>query len=121
MHRFRYFDNNIICSRQSCLHECNCRLVFTSSTTLSTQTVRIRFSIRINISITSVYNQIITATGSYIISSTVTTLNIQTSVGHMVSLVVRQKSNGVKGTNKQILRHLRTLVDKKMTKKTQIR
>jgi hypothetical protein len=57
-----------------------------------------------------IYDQIITDPGSDIMSAAVTTLNKWLSVEHLVSLVVRHESNGVEGTNKQILRHLRTLV-----------
>jgi hypothetical protein len=57
-----------------------------------------------------IYDQIITDPGSGIISDAVTTPNKWLSVEHLVSLVGRHESNGVEGTNKQILRHLRTLV-----------
>jgi hypothetical protein len=57
-----------------------------------------------------IYDQIITDPGSDIMSAAVTTLNKWLSVEHLVSLVGRHESNGVEGTNKQILRHLRTLV-----------
>jgi hypothetical protein len=43
-------------------------------------------------------------------SDAVTTLNKWLGVKHLVSLVNRHESNGVEGTNKQIHRHMRTLV-----------
>ena len=57
-----------------------------------------------------IYDEIITDPGSDILSDAVTTLNKWLGIKHVISLVGRHQSNGVEGTNKQILRHLRTLV-----------
>ena len=47
--------------------------------------------------------------GSDFMSEVVAQLNSWFGIRHVVSLVDRHESNGVEGTNKQILRHLRTL------------
>ena len=65
-----------------------------------------------------VYDQIITDPGSDILSQVVTQLNQWMGVEQLISLVGRHESNGVEGTNKQILRHIRTLVaDERCIKK----
>ena len=65
-----------------------------------------------------VYDQIITDPGSDIMSQVVTQLNQWMGVVHLISLVGRHESKGVEGTNKQILRHIRTLVaDERCIKK----
>ena len=48
--------------------------------------------------------------GSDLMSEVVAQLNKWLGVKHVVSLVERHESNGVEGSNKQILRHMRTLV-----------
>ncbi len=48
--------------------------------------------------------------GSDLMSETVEHLNKWLGIRHKVSLVDRHQSNGVEGTNKQILKHLRSLV-----------
>ena len=56
--------------------------------------------------------------GSDIMSDVVKQLNAWFGIKHVVSLVDRHESNGVEGTNKQILRHLKTLVhDERIVKK----
>ena len=57
-----------------------------------------------------IYDEIITDPLSDILSDAVITLNKWLGIRHVISLVGRHQSNGVEGTNKQILRHLRTLV-----------
>ena len=47
--------------------------------------------------------------GSDIMSEVVSQLNKWFGIRHVVSLVDRHESNGVKGSNKQILRHLKAL------------
>ena len=56
------------------------------------------------------YDQIITDPGSDIMGKAVTQLNAWLGLEHLVSVVGRHESNGVEGTNKQIIRHIRTLV-----------
>jgi hypothetical protein len=53
------------------------------------------------------YDQIITDPGSDIMGKAVTQLNAWLGLEHLVSVVGRHESNGVEGTNKQIIRHLR--------------
>jgi len=48
--------------------------------------------------------------GSDLMSEMVQQLNRWLGIKHVVSLVDRHESNGVEGTNKQLLRHLKTLV-----------
>ncbi len=48
--------------------------------------------------------------GSDLMSEAVKQLNLWLGIRHKVSLVDRHQSNGVEGSNKQILRHLRALV-----------
>jgi len=57
-----------------------------------------------------VFDEIISDPGSAIMADVVTQLNAWLGVKHKVSLVDRHESNGVEGTNKKILGHLRTLV-----------
>ena len=56
------------------------------------------------------FDHLISDPGSEILSDTVTQLNKWLGVAQKVSLVDRHESNGVEGTNKQCLRHLRALV-----------
>jgi len=56
--------------------------------------------------------------GSDLMSEVVAQLNDWLGIRHVVSLVDRHESNGVEGTNKQILRHLRALChDKRLEKR----
>jgi len=57
-----------------------------------------------------VFDEVWTDPGSNILSDVVEQLNKWLQVKHVVSLVDRHESNGVEGSNKQILRHVRTLV-----------
>jgi len=57
-----------------------------------------------------VFDEVYTDPGSNILSEVVEQLNKWLQVKHVVSLVDRHESNGVEGTNKQILRHVRTIV-----------
>ena len=56
------------------------------------------------------YDEIISDPGSDFMSQMVASLNAWFGIRHKVSLVDRHESNGVEGTNKQLLRHLRALV-----------
>jgi hypothetical protein len=56
------------------------------------------------------FDELITDPGSDFMSDVVKQLNEWFGIKHKVSLVDRHESNGVEGTNKQLLRHLRTLV-----------
>ena len=47
---------------------------------------------------------------SDLMSETIEQLNIWLGIRHVVSLVDRHESNGVEGSNKRLLRHLKTLV-----------
>jgi len=56
--------------------------------------------------------------GSDLMSEVISHLNEWFGIRHVVSLVDRHESNGVEGSNKQILRHLRTLChDKRLEKR----
>jgi len=56
--------------------------------------------------------------GSDLMSEVIIHLNEWFGIRHVVSLVDRHESNGVEGTNKQILRHLRTLChDKRLERR----
>ena len=57
-----------------------------------------------------VFDELWSDPGSDLMSDTLKQLNSYLGIKHVVSLVDRHQSNGVEGTNKQILRHLRTLV-----------
>ena len=56
------------------------------------------------------FDEIISDPGSALMGNTIKWLNNIFGVTHSVSLIGRHESNGVEGTNKQILRHLTTLV-----------
>ena len=56
------------------------------------------------------FDEIASDPGSALMGSIVQRLNALFGVTHKVSLVGRHESNGVEGTNKQIIRHLTTLV-----------
>jgi hypothetical protein len=56
------------------------------------------------------YDEVISDPGSDFMSQMVASLNSWFGIRHKVSLVDRHESNGVEGTNKQLLRHLRALV-----------
>ena len=65
-----------------------------------------------------VFDELWSDPGSDLMSETVKQLNLYMGIKHVVSLVDRHQSNGVEGPNKQILRHLRTLVyDTRMIKR----
>ena len=57
-----------------------------------------------------VYDEVWSDSGSNILSDTVEQLNKWLQVSHVVALVDRHQTCGVEGSNKQILRHLRTIV-----------
>ena len=57
-----------------------------------------------------VFEEIWSDPGSDMMSQVVLQLNTWLGIKHVVSLVDRHESNGVEGTNKQLLRHLKTLV-----------
>jgi len=57
-----------------------------------------------------VFEEVWTDPGSDMMSDMVQQLNQWLGIKHVVSLVDRHESNGVEGTNKQLLRHLKTLV-----------
>ena len=64
------------------------------------------------------YDEIWSDPGSDLMSNVVELLHKWLGVKHVISLVDRHESNGVEGTNKQILRHLKTLVhDERVVKK----
>ena len=64
-----------------------------------------------------VFDELWSDPGSDLMSDVVKQLNKWLGIKHVVSLVERHESNGVEGSNKQILRHLRTIVhDKRITK-----
>jgi hypothetical protein len=56
------------------------------------------------------FDSIMSDPGSDLMSQVVAQLNKYLGIRHTVSLVDRHESNGVEGTNKQILRHLKALV-----------
>ncbi|KAG9292464.1 hypothetical protein G9A89_000462 [Geosiphon pyriformis] len=56
------------------------------------------------------YDSIMTDPGSEFMNEVMTHLTRWLGVTHKVSLVERHESNGVEGTNKQVLRHLKALV-----------
>ncbi len=62
------------------------------------------------ISIYGLFDVLYSDPGSDIMSETVEHLNKWLGIRHKVSIVDRHQSNGVEGTNKQILKHLRALV-----------
>ena len=57
-----------------------------------------------------VFDELWSDPGSDLMSDTLKQLNLYLGIKHVVSLVDRHQSNGVEGPNKQVLRHLRTLV-----------
>ena len=57
-----------------------------------------------------VFDEVWSDAGSNILNEVVEQLNKWLQVKHVVALVDRHETNGVEGSNKQILRHLRTLV-----------
>ena len=57
-----------------------------------------------------IFDELWSDPGSDLMSDTVKQLNSYLGIRHVVSLVDRHESNGVEGPNKQLLRHLRTLV-----------
>ena len=57
-----------------------------------------------------VYDEVWSDSGSNILSDVVEQLNKWLQVSHVVALVDRHQTCGVEGSNKQILRHLRTIV-----------
>ena len=57
-----------------------------------------------------VFEEIWSDPGSDMMSQVVLQLNTWLGIKHVVSLVDRHESNGVEGTTKQLLRHLKTLV-----------
>ena len=57
-----------------------------------------------------IFDELWSDPGSDLMSDTVKQLNTYLGIRHVVSLVDRHESNGVEGPNKQLLRHLRTLV-----------
>ena len=57
-----------------------------------------------------VFDEVWTDSGSNILSDVVKQLNEWLQVRHVVALVDRHETNGVEGSNKQIVRHLQTLV-----------
>ena len=65
-----------------------------------------------------VFEEVWSDPGSDLMSEMVQQLNKWLGIKHVVSLVDRHESNGVEGTNKQLLRHLKTLVhDERVIKK----
>ena len=56
------------------------------------------------------FEQLASDPGSAFMSEVIRQLNRWLSIAHKVSLVGRHESNGTEGSNKQFLRHLRTLV-----------
>ena len=64
------------------------------------------------------YDEVWSDPGVFFMSQAVEQLMCWLGVRHVVSLVDRHESNGVEGRNKQILRHLKTLVhDERMVKR----
>ena len=57
-----------------------------------------------------VFEEVWSDPGSDMMAEMVRQLNTWLGIRHVVSLVDRHESNGVEGTNKQLLRHLKTLV-----------
>ena len=57
-----------------------------------------------------IFDELWSDPGSDLMSEAVKQLNAYLGIRHVVSLVDRHESNGVEGPNKQLLRHLRTLV-----------
>jgi len=65
-----------------------------------------------------VFEEVWSDPGSDMMSDMVKQLNAYLGIKHVVSLVDRHESNGVEGSNKQLLRHLKTLVhDERVVKK----
>ena len=65
-----------------------------------------------------VFEEVWSDPGSDLMSDMVQQLNKWLGIKHVVSLVDRHESNGVEGSNKQLLRHLRTLVhDERVVKR----
>ena len=65
-----------------------------------------------------VFDELWSDPGSDLMSKAVKQLNAYLGIKHVVSLVDRHESNGVEGPNKQLLRHLRTLVyDERMIRR----
>ena len=65
-----------------------------------------------------VFEEVWSDPGSDMMSEMVRQLNQWLGIKHVVSLVDRHESNGVEGSNKQLLRHLKTLVhDERLVKK----
>ena len=63
-----------------------------------------------------VFGTILTDPGSDFKSEVITHLTRWFGMQHVFSLVDRHESNGVEGSNKQILRHVRVLVEEERTK-----
>lgn len=63
-----------------------------------------------------VFHELYSDPGSDMLSDVVKQLNAWLGVEHRVSLVDRHESNGVEGTNKQLLRHLTVLVNEERLK-----
>ena len=61
-------------------------------------------------SLYGLFDTIMTDPGADLMSNVIKKLNEYYGIKHVVSLVDRHESNGVEGTNKQILRHLRALL-----------
>ena len=57
-----------------------------------------------------VFEEVWSDPGSVMMADMVEQLNKWLGIRHVVSLINRHESNGVEGTNKQLLRHLKTLV-----------
>ena len=57
-----------------------------------------------------IFEEVLSDPGSDLMSETIVQLNKWLGICHVVSLVDRHESNGVEGSNKQLLRHLKTLV-----------
>jgi len=65
-----------------------------------------------------VFEEVWSDPGSDLMSEMIQQLNQWLGIKHVVSLVDRHESNGVEGSNKQLLRHLKTLVhDERVVKK----
>ena len=65
-----------------------------------------------------VFDELWSDPGSDLMSEAVKQLNLYMGIKNVVSLIDRHESNGVEGPNKQLLRHLRTLVyDTRMIKR----
>ena len=72
--------------------------------------MRIRLLLRRFFCTFGVYDELWSDPGSDLMAEVVQQLSEWMGIRRVISLVDRHESNGVEGTNKQILRHLRTLV-----------